>query len=118
MTPAPSHFPGEGSKQVGIVNLANRSTITALQTIFDEIDEVFPSPYVHCGGDEVSFGTLDGLPEVHAAIKALGLNSSTDIYRWFIAEMDAYAKARNKTLVVWEGFAPAQGQTGRSASVS
>ena len=28
---------------------------------------------------------------------------------------DAYAKSRNKTLIVWEGFAPAGGQAGRSA---
>lgn len=85
--PAVFGFPSQGQKQVGIVNLVNMSTIKALQTIFDEINAVFPSPYVHCGGDEVSFGTLDKLPEVQDAIKSFGFNSSTDVYRWFIAEM-------------------------------
>ena len=70
------------------------------------------TPKVMCGGDEVNFGALDRLPEVQAAIKAFGLNSSTDIYRRFIAEMDSYAKGKNKTLIVWEGFAPAAGQSG------
>jgi hypothetical protein len=95
--------------------LVSNGTLQALQTIFNEIQAVFPSPYIHCGGDEVSFPTLARLPEVQAAIKAEGLSSVTDIYRNFIAEMDAYAKSIGKTLIVWEGFAPKGGQTGRSA---
>ena len=106
-------FPSQ-KKQVGIVNLVSNGTVKALQTIFDEISAVFPSPYVNCGGDEVSFGTLQGLPEVQQAIKSLGLNSTTDIYRRFIAQMHQYATSKNRTLLVWEGFAPAGGQTGRS----
>ena len=47
-------FPSIGEKQVGIVDFTNTSVVSALQTIFDEISEVFPSPYVHMGGDEVS----------------------------------------------------------------
>ena len=107
-------FRSLGAKQVGICDFGSDAVIAAIQTIFDEIAAVFPSSFVHCGGDEVSLPRVEGLPEVQAAIQRLGLNSTTDLYRRFISRMDAYAALNNRTLIVWEGFAPAAGQTGRA----
>jgi hypothetical protein len=45
------------------------------------------------------------------------LNSTVDVYRQFIVDMHSYAVSKNKTLIVWEGFAPKQGQQGRSTQV-
>ena len=104
-----------GKDQVGICDFTSDVVVSALLTIFDEIAAVFPSPYVHCGGDEVPLPRIKDLPEVQDAIKKLGLNSTTDLYRRFIGRMDAYAAAKNRTLIVWEGFAPAKGQTGRAS---
>lgn len=89
--------------------------LAALQTIFDEICDVFPGSYVHIGGDEVSFPAIDAIPEAQAEIKRLGLNSSYDLYRRFITQMQDYAKGKGRELMVWEGFGPIQGQTGRAA---
>ena len=62
-------WPSQGTHQPGIINMVNASTIKALITIFDEISAVFPSAFVHCGGDEVNFAALDRLPEAQAAVK-------------------------------------------------
>jgi hexosaminidase len=61
------------------VNFGNDTVVAALQTIFDEINAVFPSPYVHCGGDEVSLPSIENTPEVKAQLKEFGLNSTTDL---------------------------------------
>ena len=84
--------------------------VARLQTIFDEIDDVFHSPFVAMGGDEVDFAAIQNLPEIAAALKERGLGSAMDLYRQFIAEMRGYAASRNKTLRVWEGFGPAAGK--------
>eukprot|EP00664_Eupelagonemidae_sp_cell27_P006967 gene6967-8591_t len=34
------------------------------------------------------------------------LASASDLYRAFIVEMRRYARSRNRTLHVWEGFTP------------
>ena len=69
-----------------------------------------------CLGDEVNLGSIASLPEIKAAASKIGPNATGyDCYRQFIAEMHAYAKKAGRELVVWEGFAPAEGQTGRSA---
>jgi N-acetyl-beta-hexosaminidase len=81
VTARPDVFAFPSSPHTGIIWFTNASVIAAVQTIFDEISQVFPSPYVHCGGDEVNFGALEKLPEITAAIKELGLKSTTDLYR-------------------------------------
>ena len=59
---------------------------------------------------------LQDLPEIKAAAKKLGPNATGyDLYRKFIVDMHSYAAKAGKELMVWEGFAPKGGQTGRSA---
>jgi N-acetyl-beta-hexosaminidase len=108
----PGLFGFPSAPTLGIVNFVNASVVARLQTIFTEIDDVFHSPFVSIGGDEVDFGALQDLPEIKAALKAQQLDSVSDLYRQFIAEMQRFAVARNKTLRVWEGFGPRTGQTG------
>ena len=114
--PAVFGFKSRGSKQLGIVNFADPAVVVALQTIFDEIHAVFPSGYVMMGGDEVNLGSIQDLPEIKAAAAKLGANATGyDLYRQFIVKMHAYANRTGRELMAWEGFAPATGQTGRSA---
>ena len=101
----PDVFGFPSKPTVGIINFVNASVVKAVQTIFDEIAAVFPStPYVHMGGDEVNFGEINSLPEIAAALKRANVSTVTDLYRLFIGEMDVYAKLKEKTLQVWEGF--------------
>jgi hypothetical protein len=70
------------------------------------------------GGDEVPLASIQDLPEIKAAAAKLqpgGNATGYDLYRQFIVEMHSYATKAGRELIVWEGFAPADGQTGRSA---
>ena len=89
----PGTFGFKSAPQLGIIDFTNASVISAVQTIFDEISDVFPSEYVHMGGDEVDFGALTNLPEIAAALKRENVAEVADLYRIFIGKMDAYAPA-------------------------
>ena len=65
---------------LGVVNFANDTIIGRLQQIFDEIDDVLPSPFVAIGGDEVDFAALSKLPEIADALKTFQLPSASDLY--------------------------------------
>ena len=65
---------------LGVVNFANDTIIGRLQQIFDEIDDVLPSPFVAIGGDEVDFAALSKLPEIVDALKTFQLPSASDLY--------------------------------------
>jgi hexosaminidase len=49
----PGLFGFSSAPKLGIVNFGDAAVITRLHTLFDEIDEIFPSPFVAIGGDEV-----------------------------------------------------------------
>eukprot|EP01048_Picozoa_sp_COSAG05_P006627 COSAG05_NODE_439_length_9821_cov_110.691556_5_plen_378_part_00 len=53
---------------------------------------------------KVNFGEIDSLPEIAAALKRDKVNTTADLYRLFIGQMNSYAKSKGKTLQVWEGF--------------
>ena len=97
----PQLFGFPSTPTLGIANFANQTVVKRLQTIFDEIDEVLPSPFVAIGGDEVSFPSVENLPQVLDALKEQSLSGVADLYRLFIVEMRSYAASKNKILRVW-----------------
>ena len=97
----PDMFGFSSAPTLGIVNFVNQTVIGRLQQLFDEIDEVLPSPFVAVGGDEVAFPSVENLPEVVDAVRRHSLNGASDLYRLFLVEMRSYAISKNKSLRVW-----------------
>jgi hexosaminidase len=54
------------------INPAREETYTILETIFDELIELFPSKVFHIGADEVPIGAWSGSPEALAKLAELG----------------------------------------------
>eukprot|EP01051_Picozoa_sp_SAG22_P003089 SAG22_NODE_146_length_17566_cov_17.597847_5_plen_993_part_00 len=114
---APDDFAFQSSRNTScepnqITNFLSPATVKRFQTLLDEVAAVFPSPVMHIGGDELQWWRIDNLTEVADALKATGMASDRDLYRAFIEKMRVFAVSRNKTLHVWEGFGPKQGQAG------
>lgn len=104
-------FPSKPS--LDVINFVDPAVVSAVQTIYDEIEAVFPSGYVMMGGDEVNLAAIQNLPEIKAAAAKMGHNATGyDLYRQFIVDMHTFASGTGRELIVWEGFAPAEGQTG------
>ena len=55
----------------------NPETLTFLKTVFGELCDVFPSPYIHIGGDECPKERWQKCPKCQAKIKELGLTTET-----------------------------------------
>ena len=53
----------------------NPETLTFLKTVFGELCDVFPSPYIHIGGDECPKDRWKQCPKCQAKIKELGLTT-------------------------------------------
>lgn len=91
----------------GTLNFANEKSIRAVETIVDEMCDVFrSSPYFHMGGDEADISNADQHPDFQAAFKKYGLTGKAqhEIFRLFIQRINAKVKKRGKRLIVWEGF--------------
>ena len=57
----------------------NPGTLEFLKTVFGELCDVFPSPYIHIGGDECPKERWQKCPKCQAKIKELNLTADNDI---------------------------------------
>jgi hexosaminidase len=87
------------------------STFFFLQNVMDEVLELFPSPYIHVGGDEAPKDHWKICPSCQARIKAEGLKDEHELQRYFIQRMEKYLNSKGRTLIGWDeilegGLAP------------
>lgn len=86
-------------------------TVAFLQDVLTEVLDLFPSRFIHIGGDEAIKDQWKASPVVQARIKELGLKDEAEMQSWFIKQMDAFLTARGRRLVGWDeilegGLAP------------
>ncbi|MEE8452477.1 MAG: beta-N-acetylhexosaminidase [Thermoguttaceae bacterium] len=88
--------------KVGNTIVPRPVTVAFFQDVLDEIVEMFPSPYIHIGGDEANAGRWAELPEMQALMKEKGLEDVHELHSWFIRQMDSHLTKRGRRLVGWD----------------
>ena len=78
------------------------STLEFLKDILDEVCELFPSEYIHLGGDEAPKGNWDRCPDCMRRIRENGLKDSHELQLWLSAQMAAYLKTKGRKAIFWE----------------
>ena len=97
--------PAEVGKRWGVYSdilNAEPSTIAFMQDVLTEVLEIFPSPYIHIGGDEADKAKWRTSPRIAARMRELGLADLDALQSWFIRQMDAFLTARGRRLVGWD----------------
>ena len=90
---------------------ADSSTVSFMQDVLTEVMELFPSQFIHVGGDEADKALWKTSPRIQERIKELGLKDEHELQSWFIQQMDAFLTAHKRRLVGWDeilegGLAP------------
>lgn len=96
----PVEVPENGFTQ-NIFCAGKENTISFLKGVLDEVCELFPSTYIHLGGDEAPKGNWDKCPDCQQLIKEKKLENSHDLQLWFSSEMAGYLKTKGKKVVFW-----------------
>ncbi|MFL5810550.1 MAG: family 20 glycosylhydrolase, partial [Flavisolibacter sp.] len=89
----------------------NDSTFLFLQDVLDEVINLFPSTYIHVGGDESPKENWKRCPKCQARIKQLGLKDEHELQSYFIQRMEKYLNSKGRILIGWDeilegGLAP------------
>ena len=71
-------------------------TIRFLQEVLEEIVKLFPSPFIHVGGDEVWKEPWKRNPRAQARMQELGLKDEDELQSWVIRQMDDYLQAKGR----------------------
>jgi hexosaminidase len=78
------------------------ATLEACRRILDEVCEIFPSPWIHIGGDEAPRDQWRESSEIQALIRSLGVRDEDGLQAWFTAEMSRHLAAKGRRLVGWD----------------
>ena len=86
-------------------------TVAFMQNVLTEVMDLFPSRYIHIGGDEANIEHWKKSEEMQALKRELGLNDEVELHSWFIRQMDAFLTSHGRRLVGWDeilqgGLAP------------
>ena len=99
-------FSGGGSEKYPefTFNPGKECTYSYLTDILREVSTMFPSQYLHLGGDEVSFGNQKWYTDlnVKALMKKNNLADSKAVEKYFVKRMSDSIKSLNRTTVGWD----------------
>lgn len=76
--------------------------IAFIKNVIDELIEVFPSTYIHLGGDEAIKDQWERSATVQAQIKALGLKDENQLQSWMIEQFGTYLAGKGRRLIGWD----------------
>ena len=95
---------GEGKWEGFTFHPCKEETFEFISHIFDEIISLFPSPYIHVGGDEVHFGNQSWYtdPEIQQFIKDKNLGNEVGLEHYFIRRIADMLASKGKTMIGWD----------------
>ncbi|WP_445282882.1 beta-N-acetylhexosaminidase [Streptomyces sp. DSM 118148] len=87
------------------------ATLRFYEGVFEEVLELFPSEFVHVGGDECRKDQWRLSPAAKARIADLGLAGEDELQAWFIGHFGTWLAERGRRLIGWDeilegGLAP------------
>ena len=94
------------SKQV--LNVGSEKTMQFLEDVLGEVADLFPSEYIHIGGDECPRDEWKTDPDCQALIKKLrlkdkdGVSAEARLQNYVTARMQKFLAAKGKKIIGWD----------------
>jgi len=87
------------------LNPAVPLTYEFLETVLDEMVDLFPSPYLHIGGDEVANGSWLASPLARKLMEQEGISGTFALQSYFLNRVKEMLTARGRKLAGWNEVA-------------
>jgi len=86
-------------------------TFTFLENVLSEVMELFPSQYIHIGGDEAPKIRWQNCAHCQELIKKEGLKDEHELQSYFIKRIEKFVESKGKRIIGWDeilegGLAP------------
>ena len=102
---------GSSDKNIGVKTIwgiqediikPNENTFNFLKDVFTEIADLFPSQYIHIGGDEANKKQWIESEEVQEIMKNLEIENEAQLQSYFISRMEKILNSLNKKIIGWD----------------
>jgi len=89
----------------------NEETFTFLENVLTEVLELFPSKYIHIGGDEAPKARWKKCVKCQRRIKKEGLKDEHELQSYFITRIEKFLNSKGRQIIGWDeilegGLAP------------
>ncbi|MDD2426304.1 MAG: family 20 glycosylhydrolase [Bacteroidales bacterium] len=78
------------------------SNFTMLDNILKEVARLFPSKYIHIGGDEVNFSNWQNCPDCKALMKKEDMKEAKELLGYFTRKVESILAKYGKHLAGWD----------------
>ena len=95
---------GEGRWKHFTFHPCKAETYDFIENILDELFQLFPSPYIHIGGDEVHFGNQTWFtdPAIQQFIMDNKLMNETGLEHYFLRRVADIVARKGRKVIVWD----------------
>ncbi|MFK8008374.1 MAG: beta-N-acetylhexosaminidase [Saprospiraceae bacterium] len=100
-----------GVFQNNTYNPGKEETYKFVETMLNEVMDLFPFKYIHIGGDECNKNQWKKDPDAQLRMKEEGLKNEEELQSYFIKRIEKMINARNRIMIGWDeilegGLAP------------
>jgi hexosaminidase len=81
------------------------STVQFCKDVLTEVMELFPSEFIHIGGDEAKKDQWEASERIEQLREERGLKDMHEMQSWFIKQIDEFLVANNRRLIGWDEIA-------------
>lgn len=94
-----------------IMCAGKENVFSFLEDVLSEVVELFPSPYIHIGGDEVPKDRWQECPDCQKRIQDEGLTDERGLQSYFIKRIESFLETKGRRIIGWDeilegGLAP------------
>lgn len=82
--------------------VGNEETFSFLETVLEEVMEVFPSEMIHIGGDEANKTHWKECPKCQQRMKDEGLKDADELQSYLIKRISKFVESRGRRIVGWD----------------
>lgn len=96
-------LPGIGGHAASIIACAgNEKTYQFYEDVLAEVMDIFPSKYIHLGGDEAEKSHWRKCPKCNQKLKELGLDNFEQLQAYFMDRINAFVRKHGRTAMGWD----------------
>lgn len=91
--------------------VGNEESFKFLETVLEEVMDVFPSDYIHIGGDEAGKQHWKTCPKCQQRMKEEGMESVDELQSYMIRRIEKFVLSKGRRIIGWDeildgGLAP------------
>src|SRR5262249_48644045 len=80
----------------------NDASIAFVKDVLDEISNLFPSEFIHIGGDEAPRERWKACPKCRARMKANNLQREAQLQTWINRQLEAFLAGKGRRMIGWD----------------